>query len=391
MSSQKKDYNITLSFFGKSTQVTIEKSTTTLELYQFLEEAYPQEFEKVKYKSLKFFLPAQNKFLNINQSTLETVFDNYNNYIMELKEDLPRNDSNCFASSNAIPKKQVQTEQEIQQNFQPQDIQHQQNQQNQIYAQQWEQQQQLYNQNVIQNNNQQNQQFQYNDQTQQLNQQAQNQDYNQQQFQQWSMQQDNTNNQKNQKKTLRLQYKNNQIQQVVDETLTVDELYAHFYDQFNIEGEVKLFWQDLELSCLEQYGSIFNQGIQNDSIIECIRFNIDIIIEIFDRQRQVSLQQNNHSSLSTINEIIQVIYIYLGKTEETISIELYLSKDNSPIQQQNQNNSSATQLSQSFENEQQIRANKYNCTLKELNLIDSPLKFKAKVRYNGGSIKSILN
>ncbi|CAD8207612.1 unnamed protein product [Paramecium octaurelia] len=348
-------YNVTIFFFGQSVSLTLEKNTTTLELYEFLALFSPEEFEKVRQERLRFFLPAQNLFLQINQLTFQPFFHNQSNYILELKIDLDWND------------------------------QHQQNEQYQTNAQQQVQQQQLYTQNQIQNNNQQNQQFQQNHQTQcqqnqQLNQQGQNQSCNQQQqYQQQSMQENNKNNVEPKKWTLTLQYKQNQIEQIFDNTLTVGDLFAFFISYFGIQGDLELFYQDFSFSWLKENEKIFDNGIQNNSRIEGIDKYIEVMINIYDGNQQFqTFKLQNISILETINYITKRILSYTNLKEETASVDLFLDKENK-------------QQDQDLENESKIKAVYQHCTLKELKLLKNPLKLKARIRYHGGSNKGILN
>ncbi|CAD8110988.1 unnamed protein product [Paramecium primaurelia] len=434
------EYLVEIIAFGNCLQINLDKSTTIGELYGFLEEQYPDWFINEGGQNLKLIFLAKNQVLERSSNTLESILMNNKNCKFELKDQKNFMNSNDFIDSNEIRQTQVQAlQKQNSNNLQVQNTQQQRNYQNQVQQQQVGlnqqhlsqpiQQNQGYQQNIYPPNQQQNQY--YNQQVinqnnfQQLN-------NNYQQVNPQLYQQTQMNNYKNQIQPnikITIKYQQNQILLDVDSTLTLDQLLAHFYQQFQIDEQIELYYGNILLSKMDHNLTIIQAGINNQSVIECRQsqpqFQQNLITEVnpsktsqpnsqfsqFYQQMQFQqalpkqvYQQGPPQQVShPQQQINQFQYQYQSPQEFPIidinftildgiinrsfsmkgTILLTINDLINTIQQYLGLSSEAAAI-QIYLGNIQIQGEKLNFSLQMLQMVKSPLQFTAKVMYSGG-------
>ncbi|CAD8207371.1 unnamed protein product [Paramecium pentaurelia] len=438
-------YTVQIIAFGNSIQLCLDKNTTVSELYGFLEEQYPDWFRNAGGKNLKLLFLAKNQVLyKDSQQPLERILENNNNCKFELKEQINFMNSNDFINSNEIGSTQVQAlQKQNSNNLQVQNTQQQRNYQNQVQQQQVGlnqqhlsqpiQQNQGYQQNIYPPNQQQNQYY---------NQQVVNQNNFQQlnnNYQQLNPQlykQTQMNNYQNQTQTninITIKYKQNQNILEVDSSLTLDELLALFYQQFQIDEQIELFCGNIVLSKMNHELTIIQAGIINNSVIECRQqqpqFQQNLITEVnpsktsqpdsqfshFYQQMkfqqappqqvyQQVLQQGPPQQVSHPQQQINQIQYQPQSPQEFSPIDINFTIQDGIITrsfsmkgpilltinnlintiQQYLGLSSEAAAIQIYQGNIHIQGEKLNFSLQKLQMVKSPLQFTAKVMYSGG-------
>ncbi|CAD8117654.1 unnamed protein product [Paramecium sonneborni] len=267
-------YKLEIEFINQTLIIDIESDTTVQELLDFIQANTKDKYPSLQLKNYTIFWPNQINSVQNNEQTISSILQDQKQAKIKLIKkqnnlNIPSADSifappqtqaqNYFQDQNVQNNKNdaqmnQQTDKNVQtyaQNTQPK-ITQQVQQQNQ-YAQYYNQQDQQPIQNALQQNQYPQKVNQFQNNQIQNHQQQQNQDYQQQQSQIINI-------------TLKYQQHEKQKQISLDSYL--DELYAQTLQDFQIDGEVEMFFGDINLSQINSNLTIRQAKLINNSIID---------------------------------------------------------------------------------------------------------------------------